>query len=48
MKTNGEWVFDEQMVTLLGIDIQNFVTLYGKTSKAMTAGVLTYLKITYP
>lgn len=44
MKTNGEWVYDEQMVAILGLEVQAFVASLGKTSKAMTSAVLVHLK----
>lgn len=44
MKTNGEWVYDEQMVAILGLEVTAFVASFGKTSKAMTSAVLAHLK----
>lgn len=49
MKTNGEWVYDELMTMVLGIDANQFVNLYGgKNSKAMTAAIVAYLQLNYP
>lgn len=40
MKTNGEWVYDEQMINILGLNIEPYLTAYGKGGKAMTAAVI--------
>lgn len=51
MKTNGQWQFDQQMIDIL--EIQEVLTVYEesygkKSSKAMTAAVVNYLKSQHP
>lgn len=48
MKTNGEFVYDEEMIKYLGLPIDQFIQQHGKTSKAMTAAVVAYLQALYP
>jgi hypothetical protein len=48
MKTNGEWAYDEQMINILGLDIEPYITAYGKGGKAMTAAVVAHLQQNYP
>lgn len=48
MKTNGEWEFDQLMVEVLGIEVDEFVNKWGKSGKAMTAAVIAYLQLEYP
>lgn len=36
------------MIKYLDIPAEEFVKTYGKTSKAMTAGIIAYLKLSYP
>lgn len=36
------------MIKYLDIDTEEFIKLYGKTNKAMTASIISYLKLVYP
>lgn len=51
MKTNGEWVYDAEMIKFLKLEghIAKFQPQYGQSnSKVMTAAVVGYLKRQYP
>jgi hypothetical protein len=48
MKTNGSWEYDQVMIDFLKIEMMDFINSYGKSNKAMTAGVLRHLQSHYP